>query len=343
MRNSKATILLIYTGGTIGMVKEYKSNMLKAFNFEKVVEHIPELAQLDCTIESVSFEEPIDSSNMDLSHWVTIATIIETNYNDYDGFVVLHGSDTMSYTSSALSYMLENLAKPVIFTGSQLPIGDLRTDAKENLITSIQIAALQDQQSPVVQEVCLYFENTLFRANRTTKINAEQFEAFASLNYPALAASGVHLKVYKENLIKVKRAKKLKVRTALDNNVAILKLFPGFNRNLLQGVLGIPDLKALVLETYGAGNATTEPWVLSDLKAAIRNGLHIVNVTQCSGGSVIMGRYETSKELEEMGLINGRDITTEAAITKLMYMLGSEVSHRSFRTIFETSIRGEMT
>jgi L-asparaginase len=325
------------------MVKEYKSNMLKAFNFEKVVEHIPELAQLDCTIESVSFEEPIDSSNMDLSHWVTIATIIETNYNDYDGFVVLHGSDTMSYTSSALSYMLENLAKPVIFTGSQLPIGDLRTDAKENLITSIQIAALQDQQSPVVQEVCLYFENTLFRANRTTKINAEQFEAFASLNYPALAASGVHLKVYKENLIKVKRAKKLKVRTALDNNVAILKLFPGFNRNLLQGVLGIPDLKALVLETYGAGNATTEPWVLSDLKAAIRNGLHIVNVTQCSGGSVIMGRYETSKELEEMGLINGRDITTEAAITKLMYMLGSEVSHRSFRTIFETSIRGEMT
>ena len=343
MRNSKATILLIYTGGTIGMVKEYKSNMLKAFNFEKVVEHIPELAQLDCTIESVSFEEPIDSSNMDLSHWVTIATIIETNYNDYDGFVVLHGSDTMSYTSSALSYMLENLAKPVIFTGSQLPIGDLRTDAKENLITSIQIAALQDQQSPVVQEVCLYFENTLFRANRTTKINAEQFEAFASLNYPALAASGVHLKVYKENLIKVKRAKKLKVRTALDNNVAILKLFPGFNRNLLQGVLGIPDLKALVLETYGAGNATTEPWVLSDLKAAIGNGLHIVNVTQCSGGSVIMGRYETSKELEEMGLINGRDITTEAAITKLMYMLGSEVSHRSFRTIFETSIRGEMT
>jgi len=343
LKNSKATILLIYTGGTIGMVKEYKSNMLKAFNFEKVVEHIPELALLDCTIESVSFVEPIDSSNMDLSHWVTIATIIETNYNDYDGFVVLHGSDTMSYTSSALSYMLENLAKPVIFTGSQLPIGDLRTDAKENLITSIQIAALQDQQSPVVQEVCLYFENTLFRANRTTKINAEQFEAFASLNYPALAASGVHLKVYKENLIKVKRAKKLKVRTALDNNVAILKLFPGFNRNLLQGVLGIPDLKALVLETYGAGNATTESWVLSDLKAAIRNGLHIVNVTQCSGGSVIMGRYETSKELEEMGLINGRDITTEAAITKLMYMLGSEVSHKSFRTIFETSIRGEMT
>lgn len=343
MKNKKATILLIYTGGTIGMVKDYKSNVLRAFNFEKVVEHIPELALLDCAIESVSFEQPIDSSNMNLSHWVTIATLIKTNYNEYDGFVVLHGSDTMSYTSSALSFMLENLAKPVIFTGSQLPIGDLRTDAKENLITSIQIAALQDQQSPVVQEVCLYFENTLFRANRTTKINAEQFEAFASLNYPALAESGVHLKVYRENLIKAKKTKKLKVHTMLDNNVAVLKLFPGFNRNLLQGVLGIPDLKALVLETYGSGNATTEAWVLSDLGAAIRNGLHIVNVTQCSGGSVIMGRYETSKELEEMGLINGRDITTEAAITKLMYLLGSEVSHNSFRTIFETSIRGEMT
>jgi len=341
--NNKVTILLIYTGGTIGMVKEYESNVLKAFNFEEVVEHIPELEQLDCAIESVSFEQPIDSSNMDLSHWAAIATIIETNYNTYDGFVVLHGSDTMSYTSSALSYMLENLKKPVIFTGSQLPIGDLRTDAKENLITSIQIAALQDQQSPVVQEVCLYFENTLFRANRTTKINAEQFEAFASLNYPALAESGVHLKVYKENLFKMNKRKKLKAHMVLDNNVAILKLFPGFSRSLLQGVLGIPNLKALVLETYGAGNATTEPWVLSELRSAIRNGLHIVNVTQCSGGSVIMGRYETSKELEEMGLINGRDITTEAAITKLMYLLGSEVSHKSFRTIFETSIRGEMT
>lgn len=325
------------------MLKEYKSNVLKAFNFEKVVEHIPELAQLDCAIESVSFEQPIDSSNMNLSHWVAIATLIKTNYNEYDGFVVLHGSDTMSYTSSALSYMLENLTKPVIFTGSQLPIGDLRTDAKENLITSIQIAALQDQQMSVIQEVCLYFENTLFRANRTTKINAEQFEAFASLNYPALAESGVHLKVYKENLLKTKKTKKLKVHTSLDNNVAILKLFPGFNRNLLQGVLSIPDLKALVLETYGSGNATTEAWVLSDLRAAITNGLHIINVTQCSGGSVIMGRYETSKELEEMGLINGRDITAEAAITKLMYLLGSDVSHKSFRTIFETSIRGEMT
>jgi L-asparaginase len=325
------------------MVKEYKSGVLKAFDFKKVVNNIPELGQLDCAIDSVSFKKPIDSSNMNPTHWVSIATIIENYYADYDGFVVLHGSDTMSYTSSALSYMLENLAKPVVFTGSQLPIGDLRTDAKENLITSIQIAALKESNQPVVQEVCLYFENKLFRANRTTKINAEHFEAFASLNYPVLAESGVHLKVYKENLLKLKKAKPLIVHKELDDRVAILKLFPGFNRDLLQSILNIPNLKALVLETYGAGNAPTDEWLLDDLRNALNKGLHIVNVTQCSGGSVIMGRYETSKELERMSIINGRDITTEAAITKLMYLLGSEVSGKSFATIFETSLRGEMS
>ena len=343
MKNKTTKILLIYTGGTIGMVKEYKSGVLKAFDFKKVVNNIPELGQLDCAIDSVSFKKPIDSSNMNPTHWVSIATIIENYYADYDGFVVLHGSDTMSYTSSALSYMLENLAKPVVFTGSQLPIGDLRTDAKENLITSIQIAALKESNQPVVQEVCLYFENKLFRANRTTKINAEHFEAFASLNYPVLAESGVHLKVYKENLLKLKKAKPLIVHKELDDRVAILKLFPGFNRDLLQSILNIPNLKALVLETYGAGNAPTDEWLLDDLRNALNKGLHIVNVTQCSGGSVIMGRYETSKELERMSIINGRDITTEAAITKLMYLLGSEVSGKSFATIFETSLRGEMS
>lgn len=325
------------------MVKDYHSGALKAFDFKKVVDSIPELGQLDCTIHSVSFRSPIDSSNMNTSHWITIAALIEKHYAAYDGFVVLHGSDTMSYTSSALSYMLENLAKPVIFTGSQLPIGDLRTDAKENLITSIQIAALKENGLPVVREVGLYFENKLFRANRTTKINAEHFEAFASLNYPILAESGVHLKVYEENLWRGKKNKPLRVHKKLDDHVAILKLFPGFNRDLLRGVLGITNLKALVLETYGAGNAPTESWILGDLKKAIDDGLYIVNVTQCSGGSVIMGQYETSRELERMSMINGRDITTEAAITKLMYLLGNEVSGKSFATIFETSLRGEMT
>ena len=341
--SKKVSILLIYTGGTIGMVKDYPSETLRAFDFNKLISNIPELSQLECKIESISFKKPIDSSNMNPSHWVSIATIIEKHYDRYDGFVVLQGSDTMSYSSSALSYMLENLSKPVIFTGSQLPIGDLRTDAKENLITSIQIAALQENNQAVIQEVCLYFEYKLYRANRTTKINAEHFEAFTSLNFPALVESGVHLKINQNYLLKNQKSKKLTVHKVMDTNVAIFKLFPGFSRDLLQGILNIPNLKALVFETYGAGNAPTDDWLLSDLKEAIKNGLHIVNVTQCSGGSVIMGRYSTSEELKRLQLIDGGDITTEAAITKLMYLLGSGVSNKSFRTIFETSLRGELT
>lgn len=340
---NKTNILLIYTGGTIGMVKDYSSGALRAFDFKKLVSNIPELSQLACKIESISFKTPIDSSDMKPSHWASIAEVIEKNYDRYDGFVVLQGSDTMSYSSSALSFMLENLTKPVIFTGSQLPIGDLRTDAKENLITSIQIAALQENNQAVIQEVCLYFEYKLYRANRTTKINAEHFQAFTSINFPALAESGVHLKINRNSLRKNLKHNKFTVHKTMDTNVAIFKLFPGFNRALLKGVLNIPNLKALVLETYGAGNAPTDDWLISDLKEAIDRGLHIVNVTQCSGGSVMMGRYSTSEKLKKLQLINGGDITTEAAITKLMYLLGSGVSHKSFRTIFETSLRGELT
>lgn len=335
-------ILLIYTGGTIGMVKDYETGALKAFDFNSLLKSIPELNQLDCQIESVSFEKPIDSSNMNPEHWATIAAIIEENYENFDGFVVLHGSDTMSYTSSALSFMLEHLSKPVIFTGSQLPIGDLRTDAKENLITSVQLAALQYNGKAVIQEVGLYFEYKLYRANRTTKINAEHFQAFNSLNYPPLAESGVHLKVHKEYLFKPNTKKNLKVHKSMNNNVAVLKIFPGISHSVLHSVLNTPDLKALVLETYGAGNAPTDDWLINELKKSIKNGLHIVNVTQCSGGSVTMGQYETSDALKKMQIINGKDITTEAAITKLMYLLGSKVSSKLFKTIFETSLRGEM-
>lgn len=338
----KSNILLVYTGGTIGMVKDYKTGNLKAFDFKKLLKNIPELNQLDCIISTVSFKEPIDSSNMNPSYWVELATIIEDNYESHDGFVVLHGSDTMSYTASALSYMLENLAKPVIFTGSQLPIGDLRTDAKENLITSIQIAALREKGRPVIQEVGLYFEYKLYRANRTTKINAEHFEAFQSLNYPPLVESGVHLKVYSENLFKPNRRKKFAVHKNLDNNVAILKLFPGMNTSVLDSVLAIPGLKALILETYGSGNAPTDVDLLTKLKKASKAGLYIINVTQCSGGSVIMGQYETSEALKKMQMINGKDITSEAAITKLMYMLGHGISPKMFKSIFETPLRGEL-
>lgn len=339
----KTKILLVYTGGTIGMVKDYKTGALKAFNFNNLMKSIPELKQLDCSVDSVSFDEPIDSSNMNPSHWVSIATLIEENYDAFDGFVILHGSDTMSYTASALSYMLEHLSKPVILTGSQLPIGDLRTDAKENLITSIQIAALREGDRAVIQEVCLYFEYKLYRGNRTTKINAEHFEAFASLNYPELAESGVHLKVNTEYLRKKKHQKPLKVHKKLDDNVVILKLFPGLNKNVLKSVLNIPDLKGVILETYGAGNAPTDKWLLNDIKNAIKRGLHIVNVTQCSGGSVLLGgQYETSEELQSLQIINGKDITTEAAVTKLMYLLGTGVSPKLFKTLFETPLRGEL-
>ncbi len=342
MSLAKTRILLIYTGGTIGMVKDPKSGALKAFDFSKIQERITELELLDCTISTISFEKPIDSSDMNIERWVQIVSIIEENYDLYDGFVLLHGSDTMSYTASALSFMLENLSKPVVLTGSQLPIGDLRTDAKENLITAIQIACLKEKGTSVINEVCLYFEYKLYRGNRTTKINAEHFQAFESANYPPLAESGVHLRV-QTDLLLAKTNKKTIFHKQLDNNIAILKLFPSINQSVLEAIISIKGLKGLVLETYGAGNTTVEPWFTNLLQKAIDKGIQIINVTQCVGGEVIMGKYENSSELKRIGLISGKDITSEAAVAKLMYMLGQKVAPTAFKTIFETSLRGEIT
>ena len=339
----KPQILLIYTGGTIGMIKDPITATLQAFDFAYLIEKIPELNLLDCDIHTVSFETPLDSSNINPSHWIAIATIIEENYETHDGFVVLHGSDTMSYSASALSFMLENLAKPVIFTGSQLPIGDLRTDAKENLITSIQIAALQNNNTAVIKEVGLYFEYKLYRGNRTTKINAEHFQAFASLNFPALVTSGVHLKVNHEILHKNYSQAQLVVHKKMDTNIVLLKLFPGISPVVLQSILEISSLKAVVIETYGSGNATTENWFLEAIEEALDKGVFVINVTQCAGGSVFMNQYQTGKTLEKLGVISGKDMTTESAITKLMVMVGLKIPKNMFKTVFETSIRGEIS
>jgi L-asparaginase len=341
---NKPKILIVYTGGTIGMVKDYQTKALRAFDFSRIIDKIPELEQLDCEIESISFKEPIDSSNMNTTYYVDILEIIEANYSRVDGFVILTGSDTMSYTSSAISFMVENLQKPIIFTGSQLPIGDLRTDAKENLITSIEIAASRKKDVPIISEVCLYFEYKLYRANRTTKISAEQFEAFASKNYPALAESGVHLNFNEHLLSQPIRAKSaLVIRKKLVTDVVILKLFPGITAEVVKAILSIQHLKGVVLETYGAGNAPNKPWFLDLIEKAIQNGIKIINVTQCSGGSVILGHYDTSLGLKSIGVIGGIDITTESAIAKLMYLLSEDLDAEAFKLYFQKSLRGEIS
>jgi len=340
----KPRILLIYTGGTIGMIKDYKTKALKAFDFSQIIEKIPELQQLDCSIQSVSFENPIDSSNMNTKYYIDLVEIIEEHYTDVDGFVILTGSDTMSYVASAISFMLENLQKPIIFTGSQLPIGDLRTDAKENLITSVEIASAHKNGVPVISEVCLYFEYQLFRANRTTKISAEQFEAFASMNFPPLAESGVHLK-FNQSLIhrKSNKEQSLVIRKKLVDDVVILKLFPGITNMVIESILNTSNLKGVVLETYGAGNTPNSERFIAVLKRAIQKGIKIVNVTQCKSGGVLMGRYDTSIMLKEIGVIDGKDITLESAVAKLMYLLNEHLSTTDFKNIFEKSLRGEMT
>lgn len=336
-------ILIIYTGGTIGMSKDYKTNTLRAFDFENIYKKIPELNLLNCSIEAISFDEPIDSSNMNPYYWEKIADIIQSNYDRVDGFVVLHGSDTMSYTASAISFMFENLCKPVIFTGSQLPIGDLRTDAKENMITAIEIAASQKKGKPIVTEVCIYFEYKLYRANRTTKTSAEQFEAFSSSNYPDLAVSGVNLKFNKKVLLKAVCKEKLIYRKIHNYNIILLKLFPGITKEVVEHLFTMPNIDGIIIEAFGSGNAPTDDWFLNLLKNTLKKNIPIIDITQCIAGSVDLGKYQTSVELLNMGLINGYDITTETAISKLMYLLSANNTKDDLKKLFETPLRGEMT
>ena len=338
----KRTVLLIYTGGTIGMVKDKESGVLVPFDFDDLLQKMPELNNLDCNIQPSTLIDPIDSSNIQPEYWLQLATKIEEVYDDYDGFVILHGTDTMSYSASALSFLLENLAKPVIFTGSQLPISDFRTDAKENLITAIQIASdYNSDNEAVIQEVGLYFENKLYRGNRTTKINSEHFEAFGSLNYPALAESGVYLN-YNKHLFPEKRTENLKVYKGLNQNVAMIRLFPGMTVSVLDAIINVEGLKGLILETYGSGNAPNKKWFVDSIERAIKKGIVVVNVTQCPAGMVDHSLYEVGLQMHKMGVVGGKDMTAEAAITKLMFVLGNEKFSKNPEKWLRINLRGEL-
>ena len=325
------------------MVHDPLTGSLIPIDFRYISDHVPELRKFGYDIHSISFDPVKDSSNIDPGVWVKMAEIIEENYNDFDGFVVLHGTDTMAYTASALSFMLENLGKPVILTGSQLPIGLLRTDGRENLITAIEIAAARENDLPAVPEVCIYFDNRLTRGNRTTKMSAEHFDAFSSPNYHPLAEVGLHLKYFNDLIHHHAKDQKLVVHKTFDTNVAILKLFPGINRNLVQAIIKTEGLRGLIIETFGSGNAPTYQWFLDDLKHYIDKGGIILNVTQCHGGSVEMGLYETSRQMLAAGVVSGKDITSEASVTKLMHLLGRYSSREEVVQSLNKSLAGEIS
>lgn len=339
MRN----VLLIYTGGTIGMIKDPKSGELRSFNFEYVYEHIPELTRLNVNLKSLSFLTPIDSSEVTLEHWKLLAGLLAENYDRYDGFVVLHGSDTMAFTASALSFMLQGLKKPIILTGSQLPIGTIRTDGKENLITAIEIAAAFNEKTSeaVVQEVGVYFEYSLYRGNRCSKVSANQFQAFQSPNYPNLAIAGVAIEYANEYLFRTNKDK-LILQSSFSNQISLLKIFPGIQFNLYESLFDISISKAIVIETYGTGNAPSDSIFQTLISEYITSGGLVLNVTQCSSGSVKHGAYQTSAFFQKIDAVSAHDLTTEAAITKLQYLFGLDIKLEEVRLQLCNSLVGEM-
>lgn len=336
-------ILMIYTGGTIGMIRNPQSGALEPFCFDNIYEHLPMLRLIQAEVHIETLSPLIDSSNANPAFWIRLASIIHERYMAYDGFVILHGTDTMSYTASALCFLLENLSKPVILTGSQLPLGVMRTDGRENILNSIEIASDYRNGKPMVPEVCLYFENSLYRGNRTYKDNAEHFNAFVSANYPKLAEVGVNIK-YNTHYIRQASQEPLILHTRMDDNIAILKLYPGITEQAVRSILNINGLRAVIMETYGSGNAPTYPWFIQCLRESIENGLIITSVTQCKGGGAVeIGKYETSVSLGQIGVISGGDLTTEAAVSKLMYLIGEGLTNEEVRYWIPKPLRGEIS
>lgn len=334
-------ILIIYTGGTIGMVNDAKTGTLIPFDFEQIKENVPELARLDYQLSVYSFNPILDSSNMNPKIWAELAELINEKYHQFDGFVILHGSDTMSYTAAALSFMLQNLAKPVILTGSQLPIGEIRTDAKENLITALEIAATKKNGRAMVPEVAVYFDFQLFRGNRSIKNDSEKFEAFFSPNYPVLAEAGVNLDFFSNYILPIP-TEEFRIHTSFNSNIGVLKMYPGITENVVNAITK-SNVDAIILEAFGSGNTTTEDWFINCLQEAIANDKIIVDISQCKGGSVKLGMYETSRELQKMGILSGYDMTFEATVTKLMYLMGQGLSKAEIKQKMEVSIAGELT
>ncbi len=340
-KEPEASILIIYTGGTLGMIHD-ESGALIPFDFSSILEHIPSLRLLELNLTVISYENPIDSSNITPEDWVNMGRLVAQEYDNFDGFVILHGTDTMAFSASALSFMLENLSKPVIFTGAQLPITSLRTDARENLINALEIASAKEQGRALVPEVCIYFDYKLFRGNRTKKVESVFFDAFESENYPSLAESGVEIN-YNRAAILPYRVAELILHDKFDSNIAILKLFPGMTKSFVTSVVSTTGLKGIILETYGAGNTTTAEWFVNELERAIENGIALINISQCPGGRVQQGRYQTSRHLSKIGVIEGMDLTLEAALAKLMITLAEEQNMEKIESKMKVEICGELS